>query len=158
MSTLYPDAEIPSHNNPEKKLDTVLFYNKTKAGVDVIDQMARKYSVKAVSRRWLIHVFYNVIDLALINSWILFQDICKSGISHQKFIQQMVEELTGTTPGENTGKIAVTQRKFIKTDKPSKKKKNMHNNKVLFENNKFVQQLLGHGMWEIRYNNLPKLC
>ena len=93
--------------------------------------MAKKYSVKAASRRWPIHVFYNVIDLALTNSWILFQDICKSGISRQKFIQRVVKKLTGTTPGENTGKNAVTQRNLIETDKPSKKKvKNMSNNKV----------------------------
>ena len=84
--------------------------------------MARKYSVKAVSRRWPVHVFYNIIDLALTNSWILFQDICKSGINRWKFIQRVVEKLTETTPGENTGKNAVTQRNLIKTDKPSEKK------------------------------------
>ena len=121
MSTLHPDVEIPSHNNPKKTPETVLFYCKTKAVVDVIDQMARKYSVKAASKRWLIHVFYNVINLVLINSLILFQDICKSGISRRKFIQRVVEELTETTPGENTGKNAVTQRNLIKTDKPSEK-------------------------------------
>ena len=130
MTTLHPDVEIPSHNNPEKKPETVLFYNKTIAGVEVIDQMARKYSVKSSSRRWLILVFYNVIDVALINSWILFQDICKSGISLRKFIQRVVEEHTGTTLGKNTGKNAVTQRNLIETDEPFKKKKNMCNNKV----------------------------
>ena len=122
MSTLHPDVEISSYNNPKIKLETVLFYNKTKAGVDVIDQMARKYTVKAANRRLPIHVFYNVIDLALINSWILFQDVCKSGISRRKFIQQVVEELTGTTPGKDTGKNAVTQRNLIETDEPLEKK------------------------------------
>ena len=122
MSTLHPDVEIPSHNNPKKKPKTVLFYSKTKAGVDVINQMARKYPVKVVSKRWPIYIFYNVIDLALINSWILFQDICKSGISCRKFTKGVVEELTGTTPGKNTGKNAVTQRNLIETDKPCEKK------------------------------------
>ena len=59
MSTLHPDVEITSDNNLKKKPETVLFNYKTKAGVDVIDQMARKYSVKAASKRWLIHLFYN---------------------------------------------------------------------------------------------------
>ena len=68
MGILHPDVEIPSDNNSKKKTETVLFYQKTKVGVDVIDQMTRKYSVKAASRRWLIHMFYNVIDLAQINS------------------------------------------------------------------------------------------
>ena len=38
-------------------------------------------------------------------------------------IQQVVEEFTGTTPGENTGKNAITQRNLIKTDEPSEKKR-----------------------------------
>ena len=33
MSTLHPDVEISSHNNPKKKPDTVLFYNKIKRGL-----------------------------------------------------------------------------------------------------------------------------
>ena len=123
MSTLHPDVEIPSDNNPKKKPETVLFYNKTKADVDVIDQMTRKYSVKAASRRWPIHVFYNVIDLALINSWILFRDICKSGISRRKFAQRVVEELTGTTPGDGAGKNAVALRNPIETNEPPEKKR-----------------------------------
>ena len=38
-------------------------------------------------------------------------------------IQRVVEESSGTTPGENTGKNAVTQRNLIKTDEPSEKKR-----------------------------------
>ena len=49
---LHPDVGISSENNTKKKPETVLFYNKTKAGVDVVDQMTRKYSVKAASQRW----------------------------------------------------------------------------------------------------------
>ena len=60
MTTLHANVEIPSDNNPKKKPETILFYNKIKTGVDVIDQMARKYSVKAAaSRKCPIHVFYN---------------------------------------------------------------------------------------------------
>ena len=57
----------------------------------VIDQMARGYSINAASRNWPIYVFYNVIDLALINSWILLRDISKSSISRPKFIQLVVK-------------------------------------------------------------------
>ena len=39
------------HITTLKKPKTVLFYNKTKAGVNVIGQMARIYSVKTASRR-----------------------------------------------------------------------------------------------------------
>ena len=130
MSTLHPDVKIPSHRNAKKKPETALFYNKTKAGVGVIHQMARKYSVKAASRRWPIYVFYNVINLALINSWILFRDICKSGISRRKFIQRVVEELTGTTPREILEKMQLHKKTSSKLTKLLKKAKNMRNNKV----------------------------
>ena len=68
LSTLHPSVSIPEENNPKKKTESVLLYNKTKFGVDVLDQTTRIYSVKAASRRWPMHVFYNIIDLALINS------------------------------------------------------------------------------------------
>ena len=42
---------IPEHNNPKRKPETVLFYNRTKIDMDVLDQMSRLYSVKAASRR-----------------------------------------------------------------------------------------------------------
>ena len=118
-------SRFPRKIIQRKKPETILFYNKTKAGVDVIDQMTRKYSVKPASRRWPIHVFYNVIDLALINSWILFRDICKSNISRRKFIQRVVEELTGSTPAYNTGSRpnATKRRNATETDKPLKKKR-----------------------------------
>lgn len=50
LSTMHPSIAIGS---TEKKLpETVSFYNNTKYGVDVIDQMARQYTTKAGSRRW----------------------------------------------------------------------------------------------------------
>ncbi|XP_043506207.1 uncharacterized protein LOC122526717, partial [Polistes fuscatus] len=62
-----------------KKLpETVEFYNKTKFGVDITDQMAKKYSVKSGSRRWPLQVFYNILDLAGINSWILYKETTDS--------------------------------------------------------------------------------
>ena len=81
-----------------KKPESVLFYNKTKFGVDVLDQMAKIYFVKAANTRWPIHVFYNTIDLALINSWIVYKNVCKPGISRRKYIQKISEELTGNAP------------------------------------------------------------
>ena len=123
MSTLHPDVKIPSHNYSKKKPETVLSYNKTKSGVDVIDQMAKKYSVKTGSRRWPVHVFYNVIDLALINSWILFRDICKSNVSRRRFIQLVGEETTGTNPGVDIAKNVTAQRSATETDQPSKNRK-----------------------------------
>ena len=51
LSTLHKDVVIPKHNNPKRKRVIVLFYNQTKVGADVLDQMCKLYSVKAASRR-----------------------------------------------------------------------------------------------------------
>ena len=100
LSSLHPDVQIPEEQNPKQKPETILFYNSTKVGVDVFDQMARMYSVKAASRRWPVHVFYNIIDMGLINSWIIYKSVCKSSISRKEYIQKIVEDLTGNIPHE----------------------------------------------------------
>ena len=109
LSTLHSDVAVSSENNPKKKPETVLFYNKTKAGVDV-DQITRKYSVKAASRRWLVHVFYNVIDLAVINSWVLCKETCKSKINRRVYMQRIAEELCGSPSNNETDEIDESER------------------------------------------------
>ena len=96
LSSLHLDVQVSSDENPKKKPDSILYYNETKVGVDVFDQMARLYSVKAASRRWPMHVFYNVVDMALINSWVIYKHVCQSNISRREYIQKIAEELTGS--------------------------------------------------------------
>lgn len=91
LSTLHLSVDIG--NNEKKTPETVAYYNATKCGVDIIDQMARKYSVKAPSRRWPVHTFYNILDLPAINAWIVFKEITGKQISRQKFIQLLADEL-----------------------------------------------------------------
>ena len=105
MSTLHPDGVISVENDTKKKPETDLFYIKTKAEVDVVDQMTRKYSIKAASRRWPVHFFYNVIDFAIINSWVLYQEICRSRISRREYMQCVAEELCGISPNNQSDEL-----------------------------------------------------
>ena len=91
FSTLHRSVSIDG--TEKKKPETIQFYNATKFGVDVVDQMARKYSVKASSRRWPVQVFYNVLDLAAINAWVLYKETTNKRISRRKFILQLCNEL-----------------------------------------------------------------
>jgi hypothetical protein len=77
----------------KQKPNTVAFYNQTKCGVDILDAMARKYTVKPASRRWPVHVFCNILDMAAINAWILFCQVTHVKISRRQFLQRLVEEL-----------------------------------------------------------------
>jgi uncharacterized ubiquitin-like protein YukD len=79
--------------NKKQTPETITYYNNTKFGVDVLDQMAKKYTVKASSRRWPMQVFYNILDLAAINSWILYKETTQIKISRKDFIFQLAEEL-----------------------------------------------------------------
>ncbi|CAH2089749.1 unnamed protein product [Euphydryas editha] len=92
LSSKHKSVKIAS--NRKRTPETVSFYNKTKFGVDVLDQMARKYSVKAGSRRWPLQVFYNILDLAAINAWILYKETCDENITRKQFLFQLAEELS----------------------------------------------------------------
>ena len=49
------------------------FYKKTKCAVDVADQMAGQYSVKASTHWWPVAVLYNILDLADIYGVVLYK-------------------------------------------------------------------------------------
>lgn len=81
--------------NEKKVPETIEYYNSTKFGVDTLDQMSRKYSVKAGARRWPLQVFFNILDLAAINAWIIYKECTGSNISRRDFLLRLAEELCG---------------------------------------------------------------
>ena len=91
LSTMHSTVDIG--DDREAKPETVKFYNSTKFGVDVVDQMARKYTVNAASRRWPVQFFYNILDLAAINAHILYKLVTGSKISRRRYLLQLSEEL-----------------------------------------------------------------
>jgi len=73
LSTLHNTIDIGT--NRKKLPETVQFYNKTKFGVDILDQMAQRYSTRAAELRCPVHVFYNILDLVAINAWIIYRGV-----------------------------------------------------------------------------------
>ncbi|CAD1478497.1 unnamed protein product, partial [Heterotrigona itama] len=55
--------------------------------------MARKYSVKSKCNIWPVYVFFNILDLAGINVWILYRETTGMKISRQRFLLQLTDEL-----------------------------------------------------------------
>ena len=45
LSSLHPDVQVPSKDNPEYKSKIVLYYNQMKVRVDIYDHASRMYSV-----------------------------------------------------------------------------------------------------------------
>ncbi|UYV76316.1 hypothetical protein LAZ67_14000003 [Cordylochernes scorpioides] len=54
------------------KPDIIMDYNLTKGGVDTIDQMVSNFSTSRRSRRWPLALFYALLDITALNSYIIF--------------------------------------------------------------------------------------
>ena len=73
ISTMH---NAPSIDQSKKKIPCVMhFYNKNKIGVDVVDQMLRQYSTHTASRRWSFAVWTNILDIAALNSWVIYKKV-----------------------------------------------------------------------------------
>lgn len=61
MHSIHTDANNAKKKKTKvKKSEIIKFYNCTKYGVFVVDQRARRYSVKTSSRRWPVQVFFTI--------------------------------------------------------------------------------------------------
>ena len=69
LSSLHHNSNIAESGKPE----IVEFYNKTKAGVDALDQKVRHYTTYRETHRWPLAVFYNILDILAYNAYILFK-------------------------------------------------------------------------------------
>ena len=58
LSTMHSKAEIVAEKNNKPKM--VLAYNKTKGGVDAMDQMAHAFTTKRKTKRWPMVIFFNM--------------------------------------------------------------------------------------------------
>ncbi|KAL2735725.1 piggyBac transposable element-derived protein 4-like [Vespula squamosa] len=78
----------------------------TKFGVDITDQMARKYSIKSKSYRWLMQVFFNILDLTetsvqnISRQQFLLQKAEKLAEDYHEFLQEEKENVQGTSSGQ----------------------------------------------------------
>jgi hypothetical protein len=108
LSTLHKGSV--RQQDGKKKPDSVLYYNANKCGVDMLDAMCRQMSTKAGTRRWPLAVFFNILDMGGINSWIIFKKNTGINMSRRNFIRQLAEQLTGyshesTQPTEMNEKL-----------------------------------------------------
>ena len=75
------------------KSNTVVSYNETKCSVNSLDQMCKAYSVKSGVRRWPLACFFNMLDLAGINAFILYKKVTGQRLSRRQFLKMLVENL-----------------------------------------------------------------
>lgn len=56
-------------------------YNAHMGGVDLMDSYLGRYKIRTKSRKWYIRLFYHMIDMAVINSWVLYRKKTSKHIS-----------------------------------------------------------------------------
>jgi len=118
ISTMHASPTVD--DTLKKKPAIIHFYNQNKVGVDVFDQMARQFSVHCASRRWPLAVWSNMLDIAAINSWIVYKKRTGSKISRRMFILQLVDELRLADP---VAAAPIVPAPFVLRDVPLKRKK-----------------------------------
>ena len=79
----------------KKKPSVVLYYNKNKIGVDIVDNMLKLNSARWATKRWPIAVWENLLDVATLNAWICYRDSTGSSIKRIPFLLQLMEQLCG---------------------------------------------------------------
>jgi hypothetical protein len=90
LSTMHHDNAIDSNNKPE----IITFYNMTKGGVDVVDELKGNYSVARTSRRWPLTIFYSLLNIAGINSQLIYKANNNCNINRREFLQTLGKQLT----------------------------------------------------------------
>ena len=90
LSSMHGLADVDA-SNEKKKTEMILFYNANKVGVDCFDKMARLYTTRSASRRWPVSVWGNILDIAAINSYVLYKKVTNERITHRQFILMLVE-------------------------------------------------------------------
>ena len=98
LSTMHSQPDI-DHSSEKKKPEVILSYNSTKGGVDTMDQMLRCYSVKRMTRRWPMVIFYNMVDVSALNAYIIWVSLNPTYFTRSRkrrqFLIALGKELAG---------------------------------------------------------------
>ncbi|KAJ8401900.1 hypothetical protein AAFF_G00374810 [Aldrovandia affinis] len=62
---------ITSHR--KRKLEVIQYYNRTKIGVDLMDQMVHTFTRKRQTQRCPMVLWHNLIDVAMLNAYTIFK-------------------------------------------------------------------------------------
>ena len=74
VSSMHPDNSINPLTNESKKPSLITFYNSTKSGVNIVDQLCRNYTVQRKTSRWLMVIFYSILNVTRINTFIILRN------------------------------------------------------------------------------------
>lgn len=91
LSTMHlEDDTIDETTGEDSKPEIITFYNMTKGGVDVVDKLCSTYSTARKTNRWPLVLLFRILDLAGINSYVVFQsNNPQSKMNRTSFLQEL---------------------------------------------------------------------
>ncbi|GAV06247.1 hypothetical protein RvY_16268-1 [Ramazzottius varieornatus] len=112
-------------SSKEEKPEIVMEYNRTKAGVDTLDQLTGNYSCRRKTSRWPMALFYDILDISALDAYIIWCEINPGWNStlptkRRMFLQDVSKKMMqrqllrrSTTPS-----ISFSMKKFVSTVVP----------------------------------------
>lgn len=76
-----PKNEVKRFSKAQKKSvkiacpNSVIVYNKHMGGVDLLDANIGRYKIKMRTIKWYMRLFYHLLDVTTVNSWILYKKV-----------------------------------------------------------------------------------
>lgn len=91
LSTMHHDNTIIPQNN--NKPEIICYYNSTKAGVDVVDELKGTYSVARKCNRWSLRLFFSVLNMTGVNAQIIVNTNKKNSFVRRQFLKELALNL-----------------------------------------------------------------
>lgn len=92
VSSLHHDDNVDSISG---KPEIIVDYNNTKGGVDIVDRLCSNYNVARSTKRWPMVIFYAILNVAAINSLVVFSANNQNthDMRRRQFLQVLSHEL-----------------------------------------------------------------
>lgn len=88
-------VEVPAMHNTQQMLkpESVDDYNHCMNGVDRSDQLSVSYPFVRKTRKWWRKLFFYLLEVSVVNSFILYREVTKKKMTHLDFRRSVVESL-----------------------------------------------------------------
>lgn len=93
VSSMHDQGIIDIDSGDQNKPEIITFYNSTKGGVDVVDELKGEYSVSRVSCRWPLTIFFSLMNIMVINSQIIYRENTGNVITRRNYLKSLGKEL-----------------------------------------------------------------
>lgn len=79
--------------DPERRPEIILQYIATKGGIDQVDRLKTMYSVGRISRRWPLTLFFGLMNIGAINSYILYRKNTAAQVTRKNYLKTLAMTL-----------------------------------------------------------------